>query len=212
MNRKFVSKSNLVLRKVLNSKENLDILQDFIESILKIEIQKIELNPYLKSKEKYLPKEENFGVADVRIQQKNKEELNVGIQFIDGYYIQNKMLLYYAQIHANQLEHNKNRKVARTITINILDYDYFKTQEYHKTIKVNSKIDENGNSEEMEFHVLELPKFQLIDIENMTKEQAWMIFFCGNNPILLNRVIKKFDKIKKLDNLLEKYWEEEIME
>ena len=34
MNRKFISNSNYVLRKVLNSKENLDIIKDFIESFL----------------------------------------------------------------------------------------------------------------------------------------------------------------------------------
>ena len=32
MNRKFISKSNRILRKVLNSKDNLDIIQDFIET------------------------------------------------------------------------------------------------------------------------------------------------------------------------------------
>lgn len=57
MNRKFVSNSNFVLRKVLNSKENLDIIQDFIESFLDVQIKKISLNPYLKSKERYLPSE-----------------------------------------------------------------------------------------------------------------------------------------------------------
>ena len=59
MNRKFVSKSNLVLRKVLNTEKNLDILQDFIESFLNLKIKNIILNPYLESKSKYLPAEEN---------------------------------------------------------------------------------------------------------------------------------------------------------
>ena len=44
MNRKFISKSNRVLRKVLNSEKNLDILQDFIETFLKIEIKEIKLS------------------------------------------------------------------------------------------------------------------------------------------------------------------------
>ena len=158
MNRKFVSKSNLVLRKILNSKDNLDILKDFIESFLKVQIEKIELNPYLKNKEKHLPKEENFGIADVRITLKNKEELNVGIQFIDGYYVENKMLLYYAQIHSNQLEHDKNRKVVKTITINLLDFCCFHTNEYHIKINVPSNEDKKVISEQMEFHILELPK------------------------------------------------------
>lgn len=212
MNRKFISKSNFVLRKILNSKENLDIIQDFIESVLKIKIQKIELNSYLKNKAKYLPKEENFGIADVRTVQTNKEEINVGIQFIDGYYVQNKILLYYAQIHSNQLEYSQNRKIVRTVTINILDFNCFKSQEYHKVIKVDSNINKNGISEQMEFHVLELPKFHLANTRNIRKEEAWMIFLCGNQPELLDEVLKKFDKIRKLDNLLEKYWKEEKME
>lgn len=60
MNQKLVSKSNFVLRKVLNSEKNLDIIKDFIESILGIKIISIKLNPYLKNREKCLPQEENF--------------------------------------------------------------------------------------------------------------------------------------------------------
>lgn len=212
MNRKFISKSNLVLRKVLNSKDNLDILQDFIESFLKIEIQKINLNPYLENKAKNLPAEENFGIADVRITTKEKEEFNIGIQFIDGYYVQNKMLLYYAQIHSNQLEHDRNRKIVKTITINLLDFDYFETNQYHKKILIPSKQDENGMLEEMEFHVLELPKFYLSREKRETKETAWMSFLCGNESKEYRKIIAKYPIIKKLDELLDSYWRKEKME
>ena len=44
MNRKLVSKSNFVLRKVLNTKENIDIIKDFIEAILEIDIEKTTRN------------------------------------------------------------------------------------------------------------------------------------------------------------------------
>ena len=158
MNRKLVSKSNLVLRKVLNKEEHVDILKDMIEGILDIKIESIRLNPYLKSKEKYLPKEENFGVADVRIITKEKQALNVGIQFIDGLYIQNKLLLYYAQIHTNQLEQEENQEIAKTITINILDFEYFDTQKFHKIIKIKDKPDGGGVEEKIDFHVMQLPK------------------------------------------------------
>ena len=136
MNRKFVSKSNFVLRKVLNSKESIDILKDIIESILEIKIKTIELNPYLYKKAKYLPSEENFGIADVRITKDDNEELNVGIQFIDGKYIPTKILMYYEQIHLNQLEHDTKREFCRTITINILDFIYFSFENFSKKIKI----------------------------------------------------------------------------
>ncbi len=213
MNRNFISNSNFVLRKILNSKDNLDILQDFIETFLNIEIQEIKLNPYLKNKEKYLPPEEKFGIADVRIKLKNEEELNVGIQWIDGYYAQNKILLYYAQIHANQLEHDKNRNFVKTITINILDFEYFKSPNYHQKKQIETNEDENQKKEKLEFHILELPKFNEDIITNhINKKEAWMIYLKGDRVDLTNKVIKKYNAIGKLDSLLKEYWENEKME
>lgn len=204
MNRKFVSKSNRVLRKVLNSKENLDILQDFIETFLKLKIKEIKLNPYLESRANNLPSPENFGIADVRIKLENQEELNVGIQFIDGYYAQNKMLLYYAQIHSNQLEYQDKRKLAKTITINLLDFNYLKSAHYFNKIVIPSKTES-----QIELYVLELRKFMSIESPIMDKQEAWMAYLCGEQE---EGFLKKFDKIRKLDNLLEQYWKDEIME
>ena len=210
MNRKFISKSNYVLRKVINKKENLDVIKDFIEAILKIEISEIILRPYLKQLSKYLPEEENFGIADVRIKTKDNEEMNVGIQFIDGYFVQNKLLLYYAQIHANQEEHKTNNNIVRTVTINILDYSYFKSNEFHKIIKLKQDFPQNIE-EDLELHVLELCKFKDKNIiEN--KEDAWIAFFEGSDKNLINIATEKFDKIQKLDKLLDEYWMKEKME
>ena len=77
MNQKFVSNSNYVFRRILNSEDCLDILKNLIEAILDINIKEISLNPYLKKIEKYLPKEENFGIADVRVTTAENEEINI---------------------------------------------------------------------------------------------------------------------------------------
>ena len=133
MNKKLISHSNYVLRKVLNKKQELDVLKDFIEAILDIEIQEMALNQYLDKKRKYLPRKEDFGIADLRVKTQD-EEMNIGIQFLDGIYIKTKMLLYYAQIHLNQTEYNKKRKFVKTITINILDFNYFTDSKYERRI------------------------------------------------------------------------------
>ena len=203
MNRKFISKSNRVLRKVLNSKENLDILKDLVETFLEIQIEEITLNPYLESKSKNLPAEENFGIADVRITIKNQEELNIGIQFIDGCYAQNKMLLYYAQIHSNQLEYQDNRKIAKTITINLLDFNYLKSKNYFNKIIIPSKS---------ELYVIELAKFISNPNKITNKQEAWVSYLKGEPEEKMGEIIKRFDKIKKLNQLLEKYWKNETME
>lgn len=211
MNRKFISNSNYVLRKVLNNEDCLGILKDFIESVLDINIKEIELNPYLEEKSKYLPREENFGIADVRIKTNINEEMNIGIQFIDGIYVQTKMLMYYAQIHLNQLEYDKKREFARTVTINLLDFNVFSSSSYDKTIKIASN--EGGiKLEELEMYVIELPKFTIENINNMTEKEEWISYLKGYDDNLLDNKIIKNKNIILLDELLEKYWAEEKME
>ena len=207
MNRKFISNSNYVFRKVLNNEQCVDILKDFIGAILNIEIEEIELNRYLSENEKYLPKEENFGIADVRIRTKENEEINVGIQFIDGIYIQTKMLMYYAQIHLNQLEYDNKREFARTITINLLDYKYFSTKCYEQLIKIKTN-EGDIQLEEVEMYVLELPKYICKNPNNKTLKDEWIEYLKGS--IATEKIKNK--NIKKLDELVEKYWLEEKME
>lgn len=207
MNRKFISNSNYVFRKVLNNEQCVDILKDFIEAMLNIEIEEIELNRYLNENEKYLPREENFGIADVRIRTKENEEINVGIQFIDGIYIQTKMLMYYAQIHLNQLKYDHKREFARTITINLLDYKYFSTKGYEQMIKIKTN-EGDIQLEEVEMYVLELPKYICKNPYDKTQKEEWTEYLKGN--IATEKIKNK--NIKKLDELVEKYWLEEKME
>lgn len=212
MNKKLISNSNYVLRKVLNSEKCLDIIKDLIESILDIKIKEMELNPYLEKKAINLPKEENFGIADVRIRTIENEEMNIGIQFLDGlYYIQTKMLLYYAQIHLNQTEYDKKREFAKTITINFLDSIILSSNKYDNTIKIQSS-ETNICMEELEIHVIELPKLKYKDIEKMNKKEEWLIYLKGCDDFLLEKIKKSNKNIELLDTLIENYWREEKME
>lgn len=209
MNRKFVAKSNFVLRRVLNTEENIDILQEFIEVILNIKIKNAKINPYLQKKKKNLPAEENFGIADLRIKTMENEELNIGIQMIDGEHILTKMFLYFAQIHSNQLEYDDNRKVAKTITINILDFIFTKEMKYHSRMILKEEELEDTLKNYLEIHIIELPKFKLNSNKIMTLKETWITYLKGEN---IEKAIKKSEKIAKLDNLLKKYWREEVME
>ncbi len=211
MNRKFIANSNYVFRKILNSEACIDILKNFIEAILDIKIKEIELNPYLKKKEKYLPSEENFGIADVRITTDENEELNVGIQFIDGIYVQTKMLMYYSQIHLNQQEYGDNREFARTITINLLDFSYFSSRGFEKTIKIKAN-EGDIQLEEIEMISIELPKFRCETFGEMTEKEQWLQYIKGCDGITLEKIKKQNKYIKQLDEKAEKFWVEERME
>ena len=209
MNRKFVAKSNFVLRRVLNREENVDILKEFIEVMLNLEIKEAKINPYLEKIKNHLPSEENFGIADLRIKTIENEERNVGIQIVDGEHVLTKMLLYYAQIHGNQLEYDEDREIAKTNTINIVDFIFYKDMDYHSRMVVSEETISNIINDYLEIHILQLPKFKIEKSKDMTLKQAWISYLKGENT---KEAMKKSENIKKLDNLLEKYWKEEVME
>ena len=181
-------------------------MKDFIESILEIKIKDIYIMPYLEKISKYLPSKENFGIVDVRVKTTDNEELNVGIQTIDGYYIQNKLLLYYAQIHANQLEYDGIKEEANTITINIVDFDFIReNNDYHNFITLRAK---DG---EFLMHTIELNKFRKNVKEIQNKKDAWVAYIADDN-LLTEKAIKKYSIIKEFNEVIENYLINEKME
>ena len=209
MNRKFVAKSNFVLRRVLNTEENIDILKEFIEVILNVHIKEAKINPYLEKLKDNLPAEDNFGIADLRIKTNENEERNIGIQIIDGRHVLIKILLYYLQIHGKQLQYDEYRKIAKTNTINILDFIFNDDIDYHSRMVVREETMTNIINGYPEIDILQLPKFKMENYKNMTLKQAWISYLKGEN---IEEAIQKSKQIQKLDRLLEKYWREEVME
>ena len=198
MNRKFISDSNCVLKKILNEEQNLDIVQDFIESIIDVKIKEISIQKNLKNEEIF---EEYLGIINVKIITDINEVINVGIQIIDGYYIQHKMILYYAQLQSNQ---NIYKNAVKTITINIIDDEFFEAKNYCKISRIKGFDPAVLKSTNLgELHIIELPKFKVQEINN--KEEAWVQYLKNG------KICKQYEKIKKLDNVLNQYWENEII-
>ena len=209
MNRKFVAKSNFVLRRVLNTEENIDILKEFIEVILNVHIKEAKINPYLEKLKDNLPAEENFGIADLRIKTNENEERNIGIQIIDGKHVLIKMLLYYLQIHGKQLQYDEYRKIAKTNTINILDFIFNDDIDYHSRMVVREETMTNIINDYPEIHILQLPKFKMENYKNMTLKQAWISYLKGEN---IEEALPKSNQLPQLETILEKYWREEVMD
>lgn len=137
--------------------------------------------------------------------------MNVGIQFIDGIYVQTKMLMYYSQIHLNQLEYGDNREFAKTITINLLDFNYFSSKGCKKTIRIKTN-EGDVRLEEIEMISIELPKFRCYDNDDLTEIEQWLQYLKGCDENTLEKIKSQNKYIKKLDTLAEKYWLEEKME
>ena len=116
---------------------------------------------------------------------------------MDGFYIQNKMVLYQAQL---QLNEEVYKDVTKTVTINILDDEYFDVTDYKKQIQVKT-VGAVSSEKFGEIYLIQLKKF---DGKNYD-EKEWIEY--------LKEEIQepKNEKIKKLDNLLDDYWKNEVL-
>lgn len=197
MNRKLVSKSNNVLKRILSCESTNDILIDFIESMLMCEVENIKRN------EREEDENYNYGVVDVRVKLKGGSDVNVGIQFIDGlYYASHKMLIYYAKINSKQEDDGDTK------TINILDFKYTNDEGYvHELLVCKERNIELKKS--FGIYYVELPKFNKDPKKIVDKKEALVAYLKGYK---LDFTKEKFEKILKLDNMLNKYWLDEKIE
>ena len=209
MNQELVCNRNYVLKKVLSNENYTNIIKDMIQSILEIDIQKISLNSYIDILEKYIPAYQKMGVVDVRVMTKKGEEFNIGIQFIDGKHIQKKIALYYLFVHSNQIYYEDQRKTAKTITINILDFTYYQTLEYHKIEFLNKFKSIDFSEENAETHIVELPKFKINNDKKMSKQEQWIAYFKGADTKVIEKIKEENIYIKYLDELVKEYWKKE---
>lgn len=211
MNRFFIENSNTTLRKILNNEENLDIVQNLIEAILNLKVKKIILRPYLKEKSMYLPKEDKYGIIIVRIIDEEDKQYNVGIQIMDGLYLQEKILTFGMSIFLNQTQYDDYNDKVDTLTINFLDFNRFRSNSFHKIITFleGDDYDNLNLRDEIKLHTIELPKFNKNTIE--TKEDEWITYFKGEDTELIDKIKEKNQYIKKLDDLLLDYWKNEVV-
>jgi len=209
MNQELICNRNYVLKKVLSNDNYKNIIKDIIQSILEIEIKSIKIKSYIDTLEKYIPAYEKMGILDVRVTTSRDEELNIGIQFLDGKHIQKKIALYYLFVHSNQIYYGDNRKTAKTITINILDFVYYQTLAYHKKEILNKFKSIDFSEEKAETHIIELPKFKIINQKNISKKEQWIAYFKGEEGDIIEKIKEENIYIRYLDELIKEYWRKE---
>jgi len=209
LNRLFIENSNFVLHKILNNEQNINIVKDLIQSILNLKIKKIIIRKYLGKKVKNLRDEEKYDIINVRIIDEKDIQYNVGIQIIDGLFMQEKLLAYAATIHVNQIEYEEYNDIVDTITINIINFNGFNKANYHNvlTFMQRDEDDRLQLQDEIKIHVIELPKFKKEKAE--TKEEEWLQFFKGTNIKDIDEIKQKNEAIKMLDKELHEYWRKE---
>ena len=197
----------------LTSDYNKEALKDFLESILKIDIEKIEINNPELPKDFY---DSKYGVLDLKVTLDNQIIVNVEMQVQNQHNIEQRSTYYMSRVYSQQIGENEPYiNCKKVIVINILNFNYYKRNSYHSIARM--KFEKNNQEEYVdmgyenedeyatdyiEMHIIELKKFKKKNPKIDTKLEQWLWLFVGGEEEKMRRIGKKNKEIEKIDKKL----------
>lgn len=99
------------------------------------------------------------------------------MQLSEQIFYEKRAFYYWAKVYSDQLEGGYNYdKLRKTISINILDFDYLDEEEFHNVYKVYNEKSKKELSSVFEMHFLELNKFKKDFKDVRTALDRWIVF------------------------------------
>ena len=201
--RKLPLTSDYVFKRIFGQEENKSALIDFLESILMIKIQNLQINNPEIPKDFY---DSKYGVLDLKVTLDNNLIVNVEMQVQNQYNIEQRSTFYMASTYAKQLgEGEAYENCKKVVIINILNFKYYKRNSYHSIARMKfepsdkiAKTKKEYRKEDkyathfLEMHIIELPKFKEKNPEIGTKLEQWLWLFIGGEE-----KVKKASKVNK---------------
>ena len=201
-NKKLNLKNDIIFQAFFAKKGNEIFLTDFLESLLKIKINKIEVREEVNVEK--LSKFEKGGRIDLQATLNNGIIANIEMQrtYQKGFEIRT---VFYA---SKEIARETNAGIQyedmnKTIMINILGENMFplEYEEYiQKTAIVLEKHREYVVTNILEWYFIELPKFRENHPDMNEKINQWLAFIDGEDKELVNMAVKKNKVLKKAQN------------
>jgi predicted transposase/invertase (TIGR01784 family) len=98
---------------------------------------------------------EKLSILDLHVSTKSKLDINIEIQLINQYNMIKRTVYYMVKMLINQIN--------RTITINILNFDFLNGDEYIKNYRFFEQETKKPLTDLIELIFIELPKFSRIN-------------------------------------------------
>lgn len=202
--------SDYVFKRIFGQEENKTALKDFLESILNISIQEIQINNPEIAKDFY---DSKYGVLDLKVTLDENIIVNIEMQLQNEYNMEQRSVYYMASTYAMQLaEGSPYTDCKKVIVINILNFIYYKRDSYHSIARMkfeptqeNERVDlgyepeDEYATEYLEMHFIELPKFKKKNPEASNRLEQWLWLFIGGEEEVqkASKVNKEIERINK---------------
>ncbi len=167
---------DFAFKKLFGSEENKTILIAFINAILPLDEQITDveiLNPYNQPARVG----EKLSILDIKAVDKQGKRYNIEMQVTDQVHYNQRALYYWAKFYSEQLLQGKPfSDLNKTISIHILNFNYFDEPEYHNAFKILNTRTQKCYFEDLELHFIELEKFDKSVEAITTAIERWTTF------------------------------------
>ena len=164
-----------VFKIALGKNENVHLLKDFLQAILKRKITNIVVKTEV-TLDKTVKNSKECRL-DLLAEIDNKQQINVEIQNSNKYNTVSRSLYYGSTLYRNSLKEGEDyNKAKRTVVIMILDYNEFKDGIYHEVARMKRDYNNEIITDKVEYHYIQLPKFIETVKEIKTDEEMWIAY------------------------------------
>ena len=177
-------KNDIVFQKIFGSPENEEILISFLNSLLSsTQNEKIKNVSYVDTKLNNIEViDDKIGILDVRVVTDKGTHINIEIQLINKYNMINRTLFYWSRLYSGQIKRGSSYKdLNKTITINILNFDYIENEKYHNIYHLYEKELKTKLTDLLEIQFVELPKFLRQQPKINNSLDGWLTFLVDPN-------------------------------
>lgn len=171
-------KVDFAFKKLFGTEENKDLLISLINAIVSEEDQvaDVELkNPYNLADYQA----GKMSVLDIKAKDKKGRWYNIEMQISEDLNFDKRAIFYWAKLVTEQLSEGMMfRELKKTISINILDFNFVPTPDYHNIYKIiNTATGKDDRLHDIfELHYIELRKFKKEYQEITTALERWVSF------------------------------------
>ncbi len=172
-------KVDYAFKHLLGREATRPILIDVLEKILNLpaghHIEDIELlNPFN-------PKEaldDKLSILDIKARDQSGRQFNIEMQMLAYRSYLKRVVYYCARLHQQQLHEAEDYRTLRpTISISFLGHVLFpQVPDYHLRFRLLEETHHFPLTEDMEFHILELPKFTKSEAQLTNGLDIWLYF------------------------------------
>ncbi|MCK8816769.1 Rpn family recombination-promoting nuclease/putative transposase [Natroniella sulfidigena] len=209
-------KVDFVFKQIFGSEKHPEILISFLNSVFatkgtKKEIVQVEIDNSDLEKDW---EDDKYSRLDIKATANDETRINIEIQLKNQYNMKRRTLYYWSKLFESQIKEGEAyEELQKTVTINILNFNYLKMNErYHNTYILKEKETNEILTNLQEIHFIELPKLNEEQFEDIGKIESkrkednlipWVLFLKNPDSEVIKMLEERIEELQEAAEVLE---------